>query len=235
MRKYFSRYRYARKLVDVTQVLKPFSYTPITDFDTFVKEFHAAFFHELLLEDVAGLFAEAKTVYAQILESKDMKFPTIWNSGENLACILYVLTKLLQPKLVLETGVANGLTTDMILKQLPRDSKLHSFDVNYETLYSVNKNAGWDWHLIDSNNPKKSFERHLHSFSEKFDIWIHDSDHSKFWQTFEYKLALNSLRNGGFLVSDDVNTSDAWESVVTSTQSLICLDGKKIIGIYRLP
>jgi hypothetical protein len=61
---------------------------------------------------------------------------TRWNAEEQLFILLYSLIKANNSKLIIETGVANSITTNAIMKSLEESragGELHSFDVLPET------------------------------------------------------------------------------------------------------
>lgn len=222
-----------RKFQEIQDRFSYIDYVVIQEKEKVICEFQRLYFPGTSVQKLGLVFNEAKSEYSEIIKQKSMQFPQIWNGGEALASILYTLVKIYEPEIVLETGVANGISTQMILKKLPGTSTLHSFDVNPDAFNSVPVSANWQHHLINGNNPKKSFAFDIGKINSKVDIWVHDSDHSKYWQTFEYKQALKLLKPGGFLISDDVNTSSAWAEVFHNKETLVISDGHKLVGIYR--
>jgi predicted O-methyltransferase YrrM len=209
------------------------NYVGIQDREKVICEFQRLYFPNTSLKDLTDVFNKAKSEYLEVITKKSIQFPQIWNGGEALASILYTLVKIYEPEIVLETGVANGISTQMILKKLPSKSVLHSFDVNLDSFKSVPVSANWKHHLINVNNPKKSFAFEIAKINRNVDIWVHDSDHSKFWQTFEYKQALKLLKPGGFLISDDINSSSAWAELFHNKETLVISDGHKLVGVYQ--
>jgi len=233
MNKLLTPFRYARRFGEFQDKFSDKSYDAIQHKDQILQEFQRVCASDKTLDELSESFNEATLEYFELIEKKSMKFPQIWNSGEVLAGVLYTLVSLYKPEIVFETGVANGISTEMILKKLPSTSKLHSFDVDPESINSVEAKANWKYHLLNKNSPKKSFKLELGKVHKEVDIWVHDSDHSRYWQTFEYKEALSSLRQGGFLVSDDINSSSAWGKLFDKKETLVILDGHKKVGIYR--
>jgi predicted O-methyltransferase YrrM len=231
--KFLTPYRYVRRFGELQDKFSNKNYDAIQHSDQILKEFQRVCAPERNLDEVAEIFKEAKIEYFDLIQQKAMEFPQIWNGGEVLAGVLYTLVSINNPKVVLETGVANGISTEMILKKLSKSSTLHSFDVKPESINSVKGGTNWVFHLLNGNNPKKSFKLELSRLQKEVDIWVHDSDHSRYWQTFEYKQALNSLKYGGFLISDDINTSSAWGKLFNKKDSLVISDGHKKVGIYR--
>jgi predicted O-methyltransferase YrrM len=155
-----------------------------------------------------------------------------WNAGRNLSAFLYAYCMEKKPKVVVETGVANGITTRMIMHAIESyGGTLHSFDVLPECAGVYRGSGNWNFHLL----PKKEERKKLSSITQQIpniDLWLHDSDHGSSWQAFEYGLAWNRLFGGGMLISDDIDASPAWGEFSENTKSAIAIfDGRKIIGI----
>ena len=158
-----------------------------------------------------------------------------WNAEKQLFTLLYVVVKAKDPKVVIETGVANGITTNAIMKALELNEnrgELHSFDILQETSKAYIGRGKWNFHLL---NPKNTYKQIVKEISKlpKADIWVHDSNHGYRWQKFEYLLALKSLNTGGILISDDVDASSAWGELSKThfRKSFIVFDSRKFIGI----
>jgi predicted O-methyltransferase YrrM len=130
---------------------------------------------------------------------------------------LYTICRLLQPRIVIETGVAAGVSSAFILKALEDNSRglLHSIDLPKAVL-PVGQHSGfvipddlrskWRFHLGTSSEILPS----LLSEVQQIDIFIHDSGHTYENMLFEYQTAWPSIREGGLLLSDDVNWNAAF-------------------------
>jgi len=158
-----------------------------------------------------------------------------WNAEENLFVLLYCLIRSNKSKFIVETGVANGITTNAImnaLKQTGKDGELHSFDVLPEAKKAYSGPGNWNFHLLPTKNTARKIKGIVSKFP-KVDIWIHDSDHGYRWQKFEYLLALASLSDNGILISDDIDASSAWGELAKThfRKSFIIFDSRKFIGI----
>jgi len=102
--------------------------------------------------------------------------------------LLYCLTRALRPEVVVETGVANGVSSAFILKALDDNAKgrLYSIDLHCREGISVppGKQLGWvipkhlklKWNLMlgESTKVLPGLLRKLGSI----DIFLHDSRHS---------------------------------------------------------
>ena len=152
---------------------------------------------------------------------------------------LYAVLRTVQPLLVVETGVANGFSTafSLLALQANGEGHLHSIDLprevgrEYEpgTFYEGEGRAGippgsesgWlipedlkeRWTLVagKSQDELPPLLRRLGTI----DVFMHDSEHSFDCMWFEFNAAWPALRPGGVLVSDDVNSTEAFGRFAT--------------------
>lgn len=148
---------------------------------------------------------------------------------------MYSLVISKNPNLVIETGVANGISTNAIMKALEKSKEsgaLHSFDVLPETSKAYRGNGNWKFHLLNATKAHTQLRDELQRLA-KPDLWLHDSNHGYRWQKFEFLLANKSLRRGGILISDDIDASPAWAELAGTVfrKSYIVFDSRKFIGI----
>jgi predicted O-methyltransferase YrrM len=147
---------------------------------------------------------------------------------------LYATVRTLRPKVAVETGVANGFSTAFLLQALAAngDGHLHSIDLPREvgrayepgTFYEGEGRAGippgsepgWlipaelrqRWTLVLGRS-QEELPRLLQRLGS-IDFFMHDSEHSFDCMWFEFGAAWPRLREGGVLVSDDVNSTEAF-------------------------
>ena len=177
----------------------------------------------------------ARSLFKEALINQSSITSKRWNAEENLFVLLYSLIRSNKSKFVVETGVANGITTNAImnaLQQASKDGELHSFDVLPEARNAYSGPGNWNFHLLPTKNTARKIKGIVSKFS-KVDIWVHDSDHGYRWQKFEYLLALASLSDNGILISDDIDASSAWGELAKThfRKSFIIFDSRKFIGI----
>lgn len=177
----------------------------------------------------------ARSLFKEALINQSSITSKRWNAEENLFVLLYSLIRSNKSKFVVETGVANGITTNAImnaLHQASKDGELHSFDVLPETRNAYSGPGNWNFHLLPTKNTARKIKGIVSKFS-KVDIWVHDSDHGYRWQKFEYLLALASLSDNGILISDDIDASSAWGELAKThfRKSFVIFDSRKFIGI----
>ena len=134
--------------------------------------------------------------------------------------VYYALVRLLQPRLVVETGVNNGFSTRFLLLAMERNGcgMLHSIDMPtpQEDVRQLGKETGWlvpdrlraRWqlHLGDARKLLPTLLQELGTL----DIFIHDSLHTYDHMLFEYRTAWPHVRAGGILLSDDTDFNTAF-------------------------
>lgn len=163
---------------------------------------------------------------------------TAGGASREMAMILYAVIRLLKPENVLETGVANGISSAYILEALRKNQKgkLISIDLPYEvdkdypadymakegkTFIPQNKASGWlipeelknRWQLILGRSSEKLPEVLEQILS--VDVFLHDSEHSYRNMLWEYETVWPFLREKGLLLSHDVNWNKAFDDFCT--------------------
>jgi hypothetical protein len=147
---------------------------------------------------------------------------------------LYAVLREVRPRVAVETGVANGFSTafSLLALQANGDGHLHSVDLPREvgrdyqpgTFHEGEGRAGippgsepgWliprelkeRWTLILGRTQDE-----LPPLVERLgtiDSFMHDSEHSFECMWFEFNTAWPALRTGGVLLSDDVNSTEAF-------------------------
>lgn len=144
---------------------------------------------------------------------------------------LYVLLRLVKPEVVIETGVFDGISSAVILQALEDNGtgKLISIDLPAtsaikesthrmkETTLPNGLGSGWvipDYlrgrHELILGDSKTLLPEILKKHPT-IDIFIHDSLHTYECQKFEYENAWPKLKMGGWLLSDDVLWTAAFD------------------------
>jgi predicted O-methyltransferase YrrM len=148
---------------------------------------------------------------------------------------LYRLLRGLRPRVSVETGVCNGVSTAFLLLALEdnEEGELYSIDLpevageEYEpgtfwdgkggAVIPPGKEPGWmvpptlrdRWRLVLGRS-QEELPPLLGRLGE-IDFFMHDSEHSYECMSFEFRTAWAALREGGVLVADDVNVNAAWD------------------------
>ena len=132
--------------------------------------------------------------------------------------IQYAIVRALRPETILETGVANGVSSALMLLALHKNclGTLHSIEIGDSTYLPAGREPGWivpDWlrrrwkfHLGDARQILPQLTRELPSL----DLFAHDSLHTYEHMKFEFEQAFPFLRAGGILIADDALWNDAF-------------------------
>jgi hypothetical protein len=123
----------------------------------------------------------------------------------------YALARLGRPKLIVETGVHDGLGSLALLRALERNAKegslgrLVSFDVNPAAGWIVGTHPLWELRI----EPSRVGLPGVLAAAPALGLFIHDSLHTYENERFELRCAASSLDPGGVLVSDNAHGTRA--------------------------
>lgn len=141
-----------------------------------------------------------------------------WNDGDAaLVRAIWCLVRVLRPRNVVETGVAHGVTSRVILEALQRNGEGRLWSIDRPTL-----EAKWEeqvgvavaesfrdrWTLIRGSS-RRRLPRLLDQLGE-IDLFVHDSLHTERNVRFEVEQAWKALRYGGVIVVDDIDSNPAF-------------------------
>jgi methyltransferase family protein len=173
-----------------------------------------------------------------------------WDDADpRLARATWDLVRYLRPLKVVETGVARGLTTSIVLQALEINGVGELFSVDLppsidrhrftdQTAAAVPDGLKGRWTLV-----RGSSRRRLPGLLEtlgSIDLFIHDSLHSHRNMSFELAAAWRALAPGGFLLADDVHRNSAFVQCagrVRPARAFCCPsdDGQGMFGIIQKP
>ena len=192
-------------------------------------------FEKAFPKEIIDYLDKGKELFHTVSKIQSSVTNARWNAEEQLFILLYSLIKANNSKLIIETGVANGTTTNAIMKALEEsgaNGELNSFDVLPETSKAYAGGGNWKFHLLKGKNAHKQIKSVVSSLP-KVDVWVHDSNHDYRWQKFEYLLALSVLSKNGILISDDIDASSAWGELAKThfRKSYVIFDSRKFVGI----
>ena len=135
---------------------------------------------------------------------------------------LYVIVRAAKPRVMLETGVASGISSAHILRAMERNGAgiLYSIDlpnVQQGSVLPNGRQSGWivpedlrrRWHLRLGD--ARALVPKVLKDLDRIDIFLHDSDHSYEHMTFEYEQAWHWMQPGALLLSDDTHLHGAWD------------------------
>lgn len=139
----------------------------------------------------------------------------------------YVVIRALQPSVVVETGVANGVSSAYLLLALQKNGRgvLHSIEIGDARFLPPGKAAGWlvpewlkpnwDLRIGDSRQLLPSLLAELGTI----DVFIHDSLHTYEHMLWEFRTAYPHIRPGGLLCSDDALWNSAFPEFSRGVQA----------------
>lgn len=180
------------------------------------------FLNELNTQIEAGRVFFQKGVFQhEKLDSVD------WMSIQRI--ILYILVRLYQPAVCLETGVFYGGNTSFILNALRKngEGKLISIDLPANEIDRTSRHhlvgdtedipEGLDTGFIVHDNLKKQWNfirgdslKEIPKIKEKIDLYIHDSDHAFNFITKEMTLVWDKLKDNAIILADDLDWSNGF-------------------------
>ena len=172
-----------------------------------------------LEEHLKYFFENISGEYPSIEKPYPVDYSIIGESGP----FLYKLCKLVKPELIVETGVAYGVSSSYILKALDENNKgkLISIDSIFRPWQSkemigaaIPKNLRNRWELKIGTS-KKLLEKILITLPP-IDIFLHDSLHTYKNMYYEFKTSWPFIKKNGFLLSDDISSNNAFSDFYKS-------------------
>jgi len=140
-----------------------------------------------------------------------------WAADSLLAHCCYLMCRLLRPDVVVETGVAYGVSSAFILRALEENGRgvLHSVDLpplrrEYERFWgmAVDKSLEGRW-TLHRGSSVRVLPRLLEGLGT-VDLFVHDSLHTYRNMRREFEAVWPRLRTGCALVADDVERNRAF-------------------------
>lgn len=151
----------------------------------------------------------------------DGPFGAFHDGTTTLGRLCYAACRALRPAVVVETGVAYGVTSAYILRALAENAKgeLHSIDLpplgrdaEKYVGYLIPQELRGRWTL--RIGPSRKLLPEVLRKRGGADIFIHDSLHTYSHMRMEFTLALAALRPSGILIADDVEGNRAFEETL---------------------
>jgi hypothetical protein len=198
-------------------------------------------FHERLnLRWPCTLTAEFRELWPKVMRELQAKgirpgpasFKAYNDGDAGLGRAAWCLVRHLKPRNVVETGVAHGVTSRIILEALKSNGCGHLWSIDLpprekvwqeQVGIAVGDGHGDRWSYIRGSS-RRRLPKLLSELGE-IDIFIHDSLHSERNVVFELAHAWAALRPGGAIVADDVDVNWGWHSfapVCSGHLSIVC-------------
>jgi predicted O-methyltransferase YrrM len=132
-------------------------------------------------------------------------------SGHFQGRLLAIISKLINPKTILEIGTYTGYSALCLAEGLQKEGTLHTIDINEELLDLQKK-------YFDASEFKNNIKQYLGNatqiiptLQDKFDLVFIDADKTNYVNYF-YAI-INKMNSGGVILSDNV----LWSGKVTET------------------
>lgn len=172
---------------------------------------------EAILEEPALRYVEGET--RRILRRVHDEYPrgAQWPADSLMARCCYLVCRLLKPALVVETGVAYGVSSAFVLTALKENGQgsLHSVD-----LPPLRREAERFWGIAVPEELRARWTLHRGSSARvlprlleevpKIDLFVHDSLHTHRNMRREFETVWPRLRTGGAIIADDVERNPAF-------------------------
>ena len=172
-----------------------------------------------------------------------------WDDADpGFARVTFCLTRHLRPDAVVETGVARGLTTSLVLEALSRNGRgrlwsidlppLIDGDLAAETACAVAAAQRRLWTLLRGSS--RRLLPGLVAGLPSIDLFVHDSMHTTRNVRFELDVVWPALRPGAVAVVDDVERSRGFAAVSRAHPEAPALvlpadDGRAMFGCLMKP
>lgn len=172
------------------------------------------------IRDLKAQFNSKADLHKRMNEAREFLRGLGGGMGDSTYTLLYVICRILQPRIIVETGVASGFSSASMLQALEDNGvgELYSIDLHFRdgVTIPVGKELGWvipehlkrRWRLVLGEG-FKVLPRLLNELGT-IDIFLHDSRHTYRNMTKEYTIVWPYLREKGLLLSDGVTWNDAF-------------------------
>lgn len=164
------------------------------------------------------------TTYDTLLEKVRIAYSNV-TDGNGFSIIstedakaIYWIVRISKPRVIVETGVSDGMSTSIILSALHRNGEglLYSIDLpDVGMPQLIDQKPGWlvedrirDKWVLSLGDSKKILPD-LCKRVGKVDIFLHDSEHSYENMSFEFNTVYSYMSKEGVLLSDDSFGNDA--------------------------
>jgi len=191
--------------------------------------------------DIAAYREEFEKLTAELERRRGGdNYPRLYDIEHGTGWALYAHVRSQKPQLILETGVANGVSSYFLLNALRKNGSgtLHSIDVRDDVGQILNEDEreAWDLHVLGLRSPSRSLKNAFANLP-RLDLFIHDSDHTYRWMRREFELAVQQMAPSGWLTSDDADASYAFAEFCArrDLKPSYLFDGRKIFAAAQVP
>ncbi len=122
--------------------------------------------------------------------------------GPQLSKILFILTRLLNAKSILEIGTFTGYSTLTFAKAMHPDGVIHTIESDLEVLYISEEFFKKSTHGHKIKQYKGNAIEIIPSIQDEFDLVFIDGSKNEYSQYFD--LVIDQIRPGGLILADNV-------------------------------
>ncbi len=169
-------------------------------------------------EEFAALWIQMKSA----MQKDDERIGETFDADGHLGLATWCAVRHLKPTVVVETGVARGITSWIILEALRRNDHGHLWSVDlprvawaFDAGDDVPRDLRQRWTFL-----RGSSKRLLGGVIEEaspVDLFIHDSLHTDENVRFELETVWPALADGGLVIVDDIDDGEAYGSGLAFT------------------
>ena len=143
------------------------------------------------VENLSAILEEARAEHFAIgnrAKISGLAYPSSWGVETETALVLYALTRILRPEIVVETGVADGVSSELFLRAMARNGTgtLHSIDISPGVGSLITDQNNWSLHVISPTATRGDLGILARQIGP-VDFFIHDGNHDYSHQTREYE------------------------------------------------
>lgn len=168
--------------------------------------------------------AQFEALWSEMIASMDRRGLQVgreaydgWDDGDRrLARVVWCATRHLRPRAIVETGVARGLTSRVMLEALERNGEGHLWSIDLPALdrstrseigAAIPPSLHGRWTYV-SGTSRRRLPKLLAELGA-IELFVHDSSHTTRNVSFELEQAWQSLQRG-VIVADDVHLNAAF-------------------------
>jgi hypothetical protein len=181
----------------------------------------------------------------QVLAAQKLKALPFKMGGGGIYPVLYFLTRLYRPEIVLETGVAAGYSSNAFLSALKRNeqgslfsSDFPYFRINNPELYIgilVDDELKSGWYLLIEGD--KINLPVICNKIDKVDIFHYDSDKSYAGRDYAFNLIRSKIHKESVIIFDDIQDNNYFKDFVHKYQSdfkIFVFNGKYVGMVFGI-